>query len=151
SWDFIAGFTPLEVMSTMSDLAETSELSLDHAAVDCLQRTRSSVLNVLLGVGVVVALSGVLLRGRAGGGLQAADTRLNDLLLGSLIAIFIVSTLLRRVLCRRIRLSDPALRASRFYWGHVTPAVVGSLAAPLGLVHGWLLSPRLETIIPFWV
>ena len=135
----------------MRDLAETSELSLDPFAVDCLQRTRASVLNVLLVVGVVVALSGILLRGRPAGALQAAAPRLNDMMLGSLILIFVASTLLRRALGRRARLNDPTLRGKRFFWGHVLPAIVGALAAPLGLVHGWLLSPRLETIIPFWV
>jgi hypothetical protein len=135
----------------MRDLTETSELSLDPAAIDCLRRTRSSVLNVLLGVGMVVALSGVILRGRPAGALAAIPPRLNEVLLGSLIPIFVASTLLRRSLVRRSRLSDPHLRDQRFYWGHVLPAVVGALAAPLGLLHGWLLLPRLETIIPFWV
>jgi hypothetical protein len=135
----------------MRDLTETAELSLDPGAIDCLRRTRSSVLNVLLGVGVVVALSGVILRGRPAGVLQAIPPRLNDMMLGSLILIFVVCTLLRRSLGRRTWLSDPRLRGRRFFWGHVLPAVVGALAAPLGLVHGWLLSPRLETIIPFWV
>ena len=46
---------------------------------------------------------------------------------------------------------DPRLRGQRFYLGHILPAAVGALAAPLGLVHGWLISPRLETILPFWV
>jgi hypothetical protein len=150
-WDFIAGSNPLEVEPTMRDLAETSELSLDPGAVDCLQRTRSSVLNVLLGVGVVVALSGVILRGQPAGAFLAASPHLSDIMLGGLILIFVASTLLRRTLGRRTRLSDPTMRGRRFFWGHVLPAVVGGLAAPLGLVHGWLLSPRLETIIPFWV
>ncbi len=135
----------------MRDLTETAEESLDPASIDCLRRTRSSVLNVLLGVGVVVALSGVILRGRPAGALPAIPPRLNEMMLGSLILIFVASTLMRRSLGRRTRLRDPRLRGPRFFWGHVLPAVVGALAAPLGLAHGWLLSPRLETIIPFWV
>jgi hypothetical protein len=135
----------------MRDLTETAELSLDPGAIDCLRRTRSSVLNVLLGVGMVVALSGAILRGRPAGAMAATPPRLNELLLGSLILIFLASTLIRRSLGHRARLSDPQHRDRRFYWGHVLPAVVGALAAPLGLAHGWLLSPRLETIIPFWV
>lgn len=135
----------------MRDLTETAEENLDPASIDCLRRTRSSVLNVLLGVGVVVALSGVILRGRPAGALPAIHPRLNEMMLGSLILIFVASTLMRRSLGRRTRLRDPRLRGPRFFWGHVLPAVVGALAAPLGLAHGWLLSPRLVTIIPFWV
>ena len=55
------------------------------------------------------------------------------------------------MLGRRSRLRDPRQRGARFFLGHVVPAVVGALAAPLGLVHGWLISPRLEAILPFWV
>ena len=135
----------------MRDPNETAELSLDPGSIDCLRRTRASVLNVLMGVGVVVAVSGVILRGRPAGAWPALTPRLNDLMLGSLILIFAISTVMRRSLGRRARLSDPGLRDQRFFWGHVLPAVVGALAAPLGLAHGWLLSPRLETLIPFWV
>jgi hypothetical protein len=135
----------------MRDLTETAELSLDPGALDCLRRTRSSVLNVLMGVGMLVALSGAILRGRPAGALVAVPDRLNELMLGSLILIFVASTVMRRSLGRRARLSDPRHRDRRFYWGHVLPAVVGALAAPVGLLHGWLLSPRLETIIPYWV
>jgi len=31
------------------------------------------------------------------------------------------------------------------------PAALGAMAAPLGLIHGWLISPRLEAILPFWL
>ena len=106
---------------------------------------------MLVGVGMVVAVSGVLLRNRPARALAGLPPRMNEVMLGGLILIFVASTLLRRSLGRRARLSDPRHRGPRFYWGHVLPAVVGALAAPLGLAHGWLISPRLETIIPFWV
>lgn len=135
----------------MSDPSETAEHLLDVASLECLKRTRSGVLNVLVGVGMVVAVTGMTLRARPAGALGPAASRLNDLALAGLILIFIVSTALRRALGRRLRLRDPHLRGPRFYWGHIVPAVVGALAAPLGLVHGWLIAPRLEAIIPFWI
>ena len=51
----------------MRELSETAELSLDPAAIECLGKTRSGVLNVLVAVGMIVALSGFVLRGRATG------------------------------------------------------------------------------------
>jgi hypothetical protein len=133
----------------MFDPGETIEHALDPAARECLQRTRSGVLNVLVGVGLVVALSGAVLRGRGGDGLGRGSTG-GTLLIG-LLLIFAASTILRRWLGARARLREPASRGSRFYWGHVLPALVGALATPLGLIHGVLVSPRLEAILPFWI
>ncbi|MGC8643216.1 MAG: hypothetical protein ACP5XB_25425 [Isosphaeraceae bacterium] len=131
--------------------SETIEESLGPASLECLRRTRSSVLNVLVGVGVVVAVSGLVLRGRTGGALEGAQKVLSQAMLMGLFGIFVVSTIVRRVLGRRSRLRDPRLRGWRFLVGHVVPAAIGALAAPLGLVHGWLVSPGLEAILPFWV
>ncbi len=135
----------------MRDLTETDEDGLDIASLECLKRTRSGVLNVLVGVGAIVAVSGLVLRGRAGGALAGPQTRLSQAMLLGLLGIFVASTILRRVLGRRSRLRDPTHRGRRFFLGHIVPAAVGALAAPLGLVHGWLVSPRLEAILPFWV
>ena len=44
--------------------------------------------------------------------------------------IFALSTIVRRVLGARARLRDPLTRGTRFYWGHVLPALVGAGAAP---------------------
>jgi hypothetical protein len=135
----------------MPELNDTAEESLDPASLDCLQRTRSGVLNVLVVVGVVVALTGLLLRGRADGALLPVPDGLKQVLLGGLIAIFVVSTIMRRALGSRARLRDPAVRGPRFFQAHVLPAAIGALAAPLGLAHGWLISPRLEAVLPFWL
>ncbi len=135
----------------MPDPTETAEILLDPAALDCLKKTRSGVLNVLVFVGVVVALSGALLRRRAENLPAPVPERLNQALYLGLIAIFAVSTVSRRVLGLRERLRDPHLRGPRFYWGHIIPAAIGALAAPLGLLHGWLVSPRIESILPFWL
>ncbi len=135
----------------MSDPAETAEESLDPASLDCLKKTRSGVLNVLVGVGAVVALSGALLRRGANDVVVPVPVLLNQVLFLCLIVIFVVSTVTRRVLGRRARLRDPHLRGSRFFWGHVIPAAIGALAAPLGLLYGWLVSRRIEAILPFWL
>ncbi len=135
----------------MPDPAETADILIDPLALDCLKKTRSSVLNVLVFVGAIVALSGALLRRRADHLVAPASARLNQVLFLCLIAIFVVSTVSRRVLGLRERLRDPRRRGPRFYWGHVIPAAIGALSAPLGLLHGWLVSPRFEVILPFWL
>jgi hypothetical protein len=135
----------------MRDPDDTVEEGLDAASLDSLQRTRSGVLNVLVGVGIVVALTGLLLRGRADGAVLPPRDDLKHAMLGGLIAVFVVSTIMRRALGRRARLRDPALRGPRFFWAHVLAAAVGALAAPLGLIYGWLISPRLEAVLPFWL
>ena len=135
----------------MRDPTETAEESLDPASLDCLKKTRSGVLNVLVGVGVVVALSGALLRRRAGNVIAPAPDRLSQALFLCLFVLFVASTFSRRVLGFRARLRDPHLRGPRFFWGHVIPAILGALAAPLGLLYGWLVSPQLEAILPFWL
>jgi hypothetical protein len=135
----------------MRHLTDTAEEDLDHASLDCLKRTRSGVLNVLVAVGMVVALSGMLLRNRTEGALQPVPNRLNEVMFLGLILIFVASTITHRSLGRRARLRDPLRRSQRFFLGHVLAAAVGALAAPLGLAYGWLISPRLEAILPFWI
>jgi hypothetical protein len=135
----------------MRDPNETDEESLDLASLECLNRTRSGVLNVLVGLGVIVAVSGLVLRSRTGGAVAGPREGPNQALLLLLFGVFVISTILRRVLGRRARLRDPRLRGKRFFVGHVVPAALGALAAPLGLAHGWLISPRLETVLPFWL
>jgi hypothetical protein len=135
----------------MRDQVETVEENLDPSSLDCLQRTRSGVLNVLVVVGLFVAVSGALLRGRGGAGVPAVIDRQSRPFLECLLVIFVVSTFARRLLGLRSRLRDPQQRASRYYWAHVIPAILGGLAAPLGLFHGIVVSGRLEAILPFWI
>ncbi len=132
----------------MRDLTESVDENLDPASFDCLKKTRSGVLNVLVGVGVVVALSGLLLRGRDEGGVPRG---FSHMMYGGLILIFAASTIARRSLGRRSWLRDPSSRGARFFRGHIVAAGIGALAAPMGLVFGWLGSPRLEAILPFWI
>src|SRR6516162_561140 len=100
----------------MRDPTETSEESLDVASLDCLKKTRSAVLNVLVGVGAVVALTGALLRGRPEDIARSPRGSLSQGMFLGLFVIFVASTICRRVLGRRARLRDPYLRGPRFFW-----------------------------------
>ena len=132
----------------MRDLTESADEYLDPASLECLKKTRSGVLNVLVGVGVVVAISGMAAAGPRGG--RRARSFTNFMYLG-LIMIFAASTIARRSMGRRSWLRDPSSRGARFFRAHLVAAVIGALAAPLGFVFGWLASPRLEAILPFWL
>jgi hypothetical protein len=68
-----------------------------------------------------------------------------------LIALAIASYLVRRVLDRRAAFLNPERGEAAFYWAHVLPAAIAALAAPLGIVYGWLIDPLLPAVIPFWV
>jgi hypothetical protein len=111
------------------------------------------VLNVLVAVSLFIALSGVLLRWRAGGELPPPHktAALRQGLMVGLIVLTLASFLARRVLGRRSALRDPRRRARQFSWAHVLPALLGALTAPLGLAYGWWILPRLDVVAPFWV
>src|SRR5262245_4254127 len=135
----------------MRPTIEPDSQDLDPTLRACLVRTRSAVLNILVAVGFTIAVSGWLLRARAQAQWpQAARTLQASLTLG-LIALGVTSYTLRRVLGRTAVPSPPGRRESRFFWSHVLPASIAALAAPLGLIYGWLIDPRLGAVIPFWV
>jgi hypothetical protein len=125
--------------------------ALEPPAAACLERARSAVLNILVADGTGIAFSGFLLRRPDLGALLRAPEIVRQALLGSLMALAVISYALRRVWASRSALSDPARRAKRFHRGHVVAAAVGSLAVPLGLVYGLLIEPELSGVGPFWV
>jgi uncharacterized membrane protein YfcA len=135
----------------MDLMPENSSESLDPASRRCLDRTRTAVLNLMVVTGLFIAISGGLLRWRAVHEKGIGSKFLHEKLMIGLLALAVVSFLSRRLLGRRGRLKDPETRASRFFWSHFLPALVAALAAPLGLLHGWLIVPALESIGPFWV
>jgi hypothetical protein len=135
----------------MHVMPENSWESLDPASRRCLDRTRAAVLNLLVITGLSIAISGGLLRWRATHEQGIGSKSLHEKLMIGLLLLAIVSFLCRRLLGRRARLKDPDTRALRFFWSHFLPAMVAALAAPLGLLHGWLVVPGLESISPFWV
>jgi hypothetical protein len=124
----------------------------DDAGREILLRgTRRAVLNVLMGVAFMIAVSGWLLRRRAEDGVVVPARGTHDGLLMALFAVGIVSYFWRR---RGMRSSShlPIERRLRdFYWSHVGAAAVAALGVPLGLAYGWWVDPRLEAVIPFWV
>ncbi|WP_406696033.1 hypothetical protein V5E97_34060 [Singulisphaera sp. Ch08] len=126
-------------------------IALEPAAAACLSRTRSAVINVLIGISGGIAVSGLLLRWRDRGAIWRAPDELRQGLLVALFLVLFSSFAVRRVSASRARLHDPERRASRFYQAHLTSAVIGSLAILLGLCYGWWIRPRLDAVSPFWV
>jgi hypothetical protein len=117
----------------------------------CLLRTRSAVLNTLVGVGLSIAVSGWLLRGRAETWQPRPATVWKETLTGGLIVLGMASYLSLRIMCQRARRSQPDARLSRFFWSHLIPALIAAAILPLGFAYGWMVAPQLDAVIPFWV
>ncbi len=130
---------------------EPDREGLDPASKDCLVRTRSAVLNVLVAVGLTIAVSGWLLRGWEPETPWRTAQAVHQGLTVAWVALGAASYLSLRILSRRSALLDPLRRRSRFFWSHIVPAAIGAVIAPLGLVQGWLCDPRLQVLVPFWV
>jgi hypothetical protein len=131
---------------------ESTSRQIDPASRDCLARTRSAVLNVLVVIGLSIAVSGWVLRARAAGERQRQPTKILDR--GLTVGLLVTGTasyLSRRIMGRRSALDDPSRRERRFFWAHLVPAILAALAAPLGLAYGWFVDPSLGAVIPFWV
>jgi hypothetical protein len=116
----------------------------------CLERTRSHVLNVLVAVALSIAASGWLMWQRALTWQPRPAKTLSDSLYVVLIAIGAASYISKRLITTRAARAEPGHRDRLFYWSHVAPASIAALAVPIGLAYGWLVSPRLDAIIPFW-
>jgi hypothetical protein len=130
---------------------DSQTLDSGDAPQSCLARTRSAVLNVLVAVGLCIAVSGGLLRGRATADRPSPPRALHRELLAALVVIAVTSYATKRIMSQGVARSQRARRESVFYWSHVLPAVLAALSAPLGLVYGWWVDPRLQSVIPFWV
>jgi hypothetical protein len=117
----------------------------------CLARTRKAVLDVLIGVGVMIAVSGWLLRGRAEAMVPRPARGPHDVLLLALIVAAVASYLSRRSWLRRPAGLPPAPREACFFWSHVGAAAIAAIGPPLGLAYGWFVDASLEGVAPFWV
>ncbi len=122
----------------------------DPATLACLERTRSAVLNVLVVMGIGIALSGWLLSRRAFGLALWPPDEARRLALLALLGIVLLSVSVRRIGTSRVFLKDHTKRAQRFYWAHVAGAAIGALAVPLGFAYGWAIRPRIDGVGPFW-
>jgi hypothetical protein len=124
---------------------------LDPEWEACLSWTRGWVLNVLVGVGLLIAVSGWLLRShRPQATIRAARTW-HDVLLCGLFGVAVCSYLLRRPRLQRLDGEPASRRAARFSWRHVGSAAVAAIGVLLGLLYGWFVDPSLRGVIAFWV
>jgi hypothetical protein len=129
---------------------DTAPVDSTHGSSACLDRTRSHVLNVLVVVGISIAVSGWLLGQHALTGQPRPAKTMNDALYSILIALAATSYVSRRLLAARAARAGPERFGRLFYWAHVAPALIASLAVPLGFAYGWLVRPQLDALIPFW-
>ena len=124
----------------------------EPAATACVERTRSAVLNVLVLVGLGIAVSGwVLGRHDPDAVLPWGLERTERAFMATLLVLGAFAYLILRVGSGREALRDPAARASKFFRSRVGAAGVAALAVPLGFAHGWLIDPRLQALAPFWI
>jgi hypothetical protein len=135
----------------MTDERPPTPTALEPAAADCLERTRTAVLNVLVAAGTAIAISGWVLRWRDRWMVERAPAAVGQALLSGLAAVAVLSYATRRALAGRGALRDPEARTARFWRGHVLSAGVAALAVPLGLAYGWFVRPRLDAVGPFWL
>jgi uncharacterized membrane protein YidH (DUF202 family) len=119
-----------------------------RAVVD---RTRSAVLNVLVGAGVGIAASGLLLRGRDTGATRWPKEPARYAAFALLFALIVASVAARRLLTAPKALREPGQRVQRYYWGHLAGALIGALAVVVGFVYAYAVQPNLEAVAPFWI
>lgn len=129
---------------------EATDDAIDPESARCLAQTRARVVNVLILTGLTIMATGLIL-GRLGLRVIVADVEgWRRLLYGGLIGVVAASHLMRRAMGSRDRLRAPETRGERFARTRFVSALIGWLAAPLGLIYGLTIDPRLETVALFW-
>jgi hypothetical protein len=101
--------------------------------------------------GSAIAISGWALRRVDQAIWRDESERLWRIAVGVLFVILIGSRLVLRLGSARSALRDPARRAGRFFRAHLSSAMLGALAVPLGIAYGWAAQPTLQGIAPFWI
>ena len=129
SWDSGARWTSVGPISPMRHTNDPDDALTGPAMADGLTRTRKAVLNVLVGVGSMIAVSGWLIRRRAGDAIAPPARGLHDGLLFALVAVAVASYLVRRG-SRRVASLPPDRRQSVFYWTHVGSAAIAGAGCP---------------------
>ncbi len=127
-------------------MSPTSEFATNELA-----RTRNAVVNVLVGIAAMIALSGWLIRLRAQGPVPRPSPGWHDALMLGLLATSVASYLIRRRWTRWATSLSTVARPPDFHRSHVAAAVVGALGVPIGLVYGWFVDPSFDGVAPFWV
>ena len=129
----------------------TPHYGLDPDSTALLNRTRSAVMSLLAIDGLLIGLSGLLLRSRGPGiTLWPVEEayRWSHL---SLLGLMFAGSIVRLIGTSRPVLEDPGRRTRRFFWAHTLSALIGTAALPLGLAYAWAVRPMLVSIAPFWV
>lgn len=122
----------------------------DPSSLRCFERTRSTVMTILLIDGLLIAISGLLLRNREPGiSLWLAEDAYRRFHLALLILMF-VGSFIRLVGMTRLVMNLTRNGFGWFFWSHTGSALIGTLAIPIGFVYGWAVRPMLSTIGPFW-
>lgn len=116
-----------------------------------LERTRSAVLNLLVPVGLGIAVSGWVLRSRTQGVAPWSVATVRRVILSGLLAMVVASYATRRIGSSREALRDPETRLARFHRAHLLAASIAALAVPLGFAYGCAVDPILPAVAPFWV
>jgi hypothetical protein len=135
-------------MPPTNDRDSRSDEPVGEALLRC---TRIAVLNVLIGVGLLIAVSGWLIRRRAEGPMVRPPQGLRVTLLTALVVVAVASYLVRRAGFGRSAYLARERREARFFWSHVGAAAITAAGVLLGLGYGWYVAPDLERVIPFWV
>jgi hypothetical protein len=125
--------------------------ALDPPAVACINQTRAAVLNIIIVAGLLLVVSGFVVREFDFGVPRMPQDQARRVAYGTLFVLVVASYGTRRALSSRQSLRDPRTRGPRFYLAHVVGALIGALAVPLGFLYGVAVRPELREIAPFWV
>lgn len=111
------------------------------------------MLNVLVGIAFLIAVSGWLIRLNGGAGqVRRFEGRHAELAFGVMLIVYVIAS---QVVRRRWRTSGrsmtPDERRRRFYRSHVAAALLGAACVPFGLFYALAFDPRLQGVAPFWV
>lgn len=124
---------------------------LDAQVLACLERTRASVVNIMMGIGAGIALTGAGLRFLDPPAHSSSLWLTRRVAYSSLFALILGSYACRRIGLSRKSLRDSETRCARYFRSRVIAASVGAVAIPVGAVYGYAVEPRIQGVGPFWV
>jgi hypothetical protein len=126
-------------------------LTLEPAAVACLDRARTLTVRFGLLGGITIAISGWLLRGRdpAASALHWGSIRLVCYAL--LLLFLLASPWVKRFLASPQALQNPATRCSRYQRMVAARLILAWLCIAVGLAYGFLVEPDIHGVGPFWI